>query len=332
MSNPTGQVRVIPKPQGYRFIRGANSQIDAITNLFVDYKPQIRFVYSCDLPPLNPPNNLIWEQEGDNIVFEWDAPEPTEADFLGYYLYENDVRHPELINDINHIIPVWIQAGIRTFYVTASYKEGESGTSNIVKIELDVPPPLNPPRNLTVRQEGNNVIFDWEAPEATDAELLGYHFYRYLGLPYGDPSDLITETSHTIPAWVDDGAWGFHVTAVYKEGESEPSNKVSINITDEYDHVVPPNVTRLGNNYPNPFNPSTTIYFYLHENTHARLDIFNIRGQSVKTLVDAMLIQGKHFVEWDGVDNTGNHVGSGLYLYRLETESHIETRRMILLK
>jgi hypothetical protein len=102
--------------------------------------------------------------------------------------------------------------------------------------------------------------------------------------------------------------------------------------TSDDDYAVQAYVTRLGNNYPNPFNPSTTIYFDLKENTNVRLDIFNIRGQLVKTLFDAPLNPGRHFAEWDGVDNIGNHVGSGLYLYRLETDNHTETRRMILLK
>ncbi len=80
-------------------------------------------------------------------------------------------------------------------------------------------------------------------------------------------------------------------------------------------------------NHPNPFNPTTTIGFALTQDTHARLDIFNIAGQKVATLVDEYLTAGEYSVEWDG-----RHVASGIYLYRLSTLESSQTKKMVLMK
>ena len=101
-----------------------------------------------------------------------------------------------------------------------------------------------------------------------------------------------------------------------------------------------PVTSKLKNNYPNPFNPETTIEFTLgtgHSGTliaenHVRIEVFNIRGQKVRTLVDRSLYYGEHRVVWNGKDDTGNNVGSGVYFYRLTTPTHSEIKKMIMIK
>ena len=95
----------------------------------------------------------------------------------------------------------------------------------------------------------------------------------------------------------------------------------------------------LEQNYPNPFNPITTIRFTLSDarrNTqdarHTTLKISNLLGQEVRTLVDEEKEPGYYSVTWDGRDNEGTEVTSGVYFYRLKSGEFIETRRMILLK
>ena len=85
-------------------------------------------------------------------------------------------------------------------------------------------------------------------------------------------------------------------------------------------------------NYPNPFNPNTTIQFSLPAATNVRLNIYNIVGQKVLTLVDDYLPSGDHSVVWDGRDERGREVSSGIYLYRLVTENQALTRKMTLIK
>ncbi|UCD93816.1 MAG: T9SS type A sorting domain-containing protein, partial [Candidatus Zixiibacteriota bacterium] len=83
----------------------------------------------------------------------------------------------------------------------------------------------------------------------------------------------------------------------------------------------------LSQNRPNPFNPVTRIPFALPQASHVRLEIFNIMGQKVATLVDGPLEAGEHVYTFDG-----STVASGVYLYRIQADNLVETRRMLLLK
>ncbi|MCL2065737.1 MAG: T9SS type A sorting domain-containing protein, partial [Candidatus Cloacimonetes bacterium] len=85
-------------------------------------------------------------------------------------------------------------------------------------------------------------------------------------------------------------------------------------------------------NFPNPFNPETTINFSLPEPGNVQIDIFNIRGQRVLVLLNDDLNRGHHSVVWNGIDGNGRAVGSGLYFYRIQTESQSIIKRMVLLK
>ncbi len=86
----------------------------------------------------------------------------------------------------------------------------------------------------------------------------------------------------------------------------------------------------LGQNYPNPFNPSTVIPYQLPASGHVRLEVFNILGQRLATLVDAERSAGAHTAQWDGTDAAGRAVGAGVYIYRLSSGGMTESRRMVL--
>lgn len=96
--------------------------------------------------------------------------------------------------------------------------------------------------------------------------------------------------------------------------------------------VVLPSVYSLDNNYPNPFNPETTIKFALPEAQDVRLEIFNIKGQRVRTLVSEGMAAGHHSVVWNGTDQGGRNVASGTYFYRIQAGPLNETHRMMLVK
>ena len=93
-----------------------------------------------------------------------------------------------------------------------------------------------------------------------------------------------------------------------------------------------PKVTALRQNQPNPFNPVTQIRFDLARDGHVRLEIFDVSGRHVRTLVDQNLKRQQHSVSWNGMDDAGRRVASGVYLYRLVTDDDTMTRRMVLLK
>jgi hypothetical protein len=90
-------------------------------------------------------------------------------------------------------------------------------------------------------------------------------------------------------------------------------------------------------NYPNPFNPTTAIHFRVgsldfREPIHTTLTIYNILGQRVKTLVDEDKLPGEYKVIWDGKDEAGKDVASGIYFYTLKAEGYVETKKMVMLK
>jgi hypothetical protein len=94
-----------------------------------------------------------------------------------------------------------------------------------------------------------------------------------------------------------------------------------------------PKAYALGQNYPNPFNPSTSITYSLAEKGNVVLDVMNLRGQHVTTLLNGVKEAGSHSVTWDGKNSLGQTVSSGIYFYRLRTDDGFnQTRKMVLLK
>ena len=94
-----------------------------------------------------------------------------------------------------------------------------------------------------------------------------------------------------------------------------------------------PTITKLtASNYPNPFNPNTNISFSIPNNSHVKIDIYNIKGQRVKELLNEPKTAGEHKVVWTGVDEKGRKVSSGIYFYRVRTEDSSVTKKMMLLK
>ncbi len=85
-------------------------------------------------------------------------------------------------------------------------------------------------------------------------------------------------------------------------------------------------------NYPNPFNPATTIRYQLPENGKVTLKIYNVLGQEIRSLVNANQVSGYHTVMWDGRSNNGSAVSSGVYMYRLETGKFAKSMKMVLVR
>jgi len=88
----------------------------------------------------------------------------------------------------------------------------------------------------------------------------------------------------------------------------------------------------LFQNYPNPFNPTTKIQFALVKSTKVKLLIYNVLGQKVRTLINGQIDAGVHTVVWDGRNDAGQSLGSGVYFYRVQTDKFSKTRKMILMK
>jgi len=102
-------------------------------------------------------------------------------------------------------------------------------------------------------------------------------------------------------------------------------------LSGEHGALLPQDFT-LYQNYPNPFNPTTIIRFALPQPSQVSLDIYNILGRKVVTLIDQPLQTGYHTITWDGYDADGKSAASGIYFYRVTTNHHVEQKKMVLLK
>lgn len=109
------------------------------------------------------------------------------------------------------------------------------------------------------------------------------------------------------------------------------NNKITL--TDVNDNVsLIPTETKLLPNYPNPFNPSTTLKFNIEKSGKVRLSIYNIIGEEVKVIVNSHLANGSYEYDWDGKNNNGEIQSSGIYIVRLATHNKILTNKLVMLK
>ena len=118
------------------------------------------------------------------------------------------------------------------------------------------------------------------------------------------------EGAELIRRWIG----GMRATHVAVESRSEPSS------------------FQLAQNYPNPFNPDTMIRFALPHSGSVELAIYNRAGQRVATLVDGIRHAGSHAVLWNGHDDAGDAVASGVYLYRLQAAPGVQVKTLVLLR
>ena len=93
---------------------------------------------------------------------------------------------------------------------------------------------------------------------------------------------------------------------------------------------VIPTTYALYQNYPNPFNPSTLIRLDLPEAADVQLVIYNVMGQEVRTLISATMPAGAHAIAWNGLDNSGRPVGTGMYIYRVSAGPLHDIKKMLL--
>lgn len=102
--------------------------------------------------------------------------------------------------------------------------------------------------------------------------------------------------------------------------------------TEEEIASVMPQTFELYQNFPNPFNPYTTIRFAIPEPEHVTLEVYNLLGQRVVSLVNGQMAAGTHTVVWNGIDSGGRQVATGVYFYRISAGPHNDVKKMILLK
>ena len=126
----------------------------------------------------------------------------------------------------------------------------------------------------------------------------------------------------------DAGALDYNANRVLRIAEWDGSMVSVRDIT-----MIMPDDYRLAQNFPNPFNPSTRIEFFLPVNNTVSLTVYNMLGNEIARLVNnEHMIAGSHYAVWDGTDNNGSKVGSGTYIYQLRFGNLSKTRQMVLMK
>ncbi|NIP44541.1 MAG: T9SS type A sorting domain-containing protein [candidate division Zixibacteria bacterium] len=147
----------------------------------------------------------------------------------------------------------------------------------------------------------DNGTFLWTAPQAGTGEVTLY-IAGHQGATSGPNTDLTLSSS---------------------EMATDAEDDEFLAVPDDYS---------LNGNYPNPFNPTTSIQFDLPRQSHVTIEIFNLLGQKVARLTDEEYPAGSHKVIWNGMSSNGQSVSSGIYFYRMEAGEFIETKKMLLLK
>lgn len=178
----------------------------------------------------------------------------------------------------------------------------------------------------------------------TETNMQGYRVHRNTENSLAD-SDIITpsiipatNTSETTRYQFEDlevnsgNTYYYWLESIDNDLTNSFHGPVSVTLEEEEEEVPEVYVTKLMQNYPNPFNPNTTISFEIERETQVSLEIYNVLGQKVKTLVNEVMEAGNYPIEWNGTDDNGQPVTSGIYFYRLSTDFFNDFRKMMLVK
>jgi hypothetical protein len=259
---------------------------------------------------------------------------------LGYNVYlDGEQINEDLVTETTYFHDN-LENGIYVYTVRAIYT-GDRVSAHSVPDTANVFVEIvyNPPHGLNAKGRDGKVDLEWNEPKLHElsAEFLGkYNIYRNDVLIEEEWEELTyTDTDVT-----NDITYIYTVTALY-EDESGATDYI------ESEHSIPATATpvsdrdmlavgsRLHGNYPNPFNPVTSLQFTVDSAgniQHVTIDIYNIRGQLVRSLVNSEYATGDHTVLWDGTDDNGRGVSSGIYFYRMTTDNYSSTRKMVLMK
>jgi hypothetical protein len=260
---------------------------------------------------LNPPQNLQI-QAG---TLSWDAPAAgSSSPFVAYKIYLNGEQAGSTIQT------TWTLDGLvggveYIASVAADYIAGESEPVSVTWTEQV----HNPPQDPGYEQVTGGVRLFWSPPQGSTVAVEYYRVYL--------DSELVGNTAaleYLLTGLVSGLSYQVDLTAYYNDGaESVP---VSIDITytsgeDACQAIIPLAIN------PNPFRDSATISFTVRSGQQARVEIYNIKGQKIRSWEH--LASGQHSLDWDGRDADGNSVASGLYFCRIIDTGRVEVRRII---
>ena len=171
------------------------------------------------------------------------------------------------------------------------------------------------------------IIVFWDSNEETD--LAGYNVYfGQASRSYDTCIDVGMTLEHKMTTLPDTGLYYFALTAYDSVGnESDFSEEVSIRIDG---NRLTKHLFKLMANYPNPLNPTTRIPFSLSKERFVTIEVFGLLGKRVKQLIHEERVPGEYEVVWDGTDQSGIPVASGVYFYRMIVGNLCQTKKLTL--
>ena len=239
--------------------------------------------------------------------------------------------------------------GVDTVHVTVTDPLNASGQDAIVITVMPVPDPpegfslLSPSDGYTVTDWPSTLDFSWEPSYDPDEEDIATYVFKLDTTSRFDSGRLVqvdslnaTEYSFPWPEHYGDGIYYWRIEAV--DGHWPPTLSdqhftltLATGIEGDRSADVPTSFI-LDQNFPNPFNSETTIRFGLPSSGHVLLVIYNSHGQQVRTLLDERMDKGYHIIHWDGMDNQGLDVASGLYFVLFKGDSFKFVKKAVLLR
>lgn len=177
--------------------------------------------------------------------------------------------------------------------------------------------------NWSTATEVNNFGFDVERASSSTSHRQGWKKIGFVAGHGNSNSPINYSFIDKNPLW--GTSFYYRLKQVDVDGKFEYSDAlfVNLNVSDK---------PKLLQNSPNPFNPSTSIKFFIPNQSDVTIKVYDLLGREVTTLINNNLGEGFHIVFWNGVDNHGEFVSSGVYLYRLTAGDFVETKKMLLLK
>jgi predicted CXXCH cytochrome family protein len=191
-----------------------------------------------------------------------------------------------------------------------------------------------PPKGFALQSLAGVVHLSWDAP--ADADFKYFAVYRDVTPnfnPHGTPLATTSDVNYSDASVELGRLYYYKLTAFdFSGNESNFSDEKSLTVTSVEEGNGIPTEFALRQNHPNPFNPSTQIRYELPQAEHVKISIFNTLGMLVTTLVDQYESAGYHTAVWNGIDNSGNSVATGIYLYKMETGTFNSIKKMMLIK
>ncbi len=271
----------------------------------------------------------------------------TPRQFMAADVVPNDtINVADLVGIINMILGRWSGPSPSSYpgpmaTVKLDYEGLQAGTAGEVKVLADLEVPV---AGAQIKINYDSEQLSFEAPRLSDwsnkfiAEYKDDKQGKLIVVLYNLSNDPISPGEGkflSLPVTVSPNSINKIKLGI---DEIVLADKNAVEIPVDYGKTSVPKAFELSQNYPNPFNPTTTIKYSLSsvgdgsENFPTTLKIYNVLGEAVRTLVDEPRSPGIYYEVWDGKDDQGKEVASGIYFYRLKAGKFSETKKMVLLK